>query len=196
MCCLERPSDVADPANPTTRHQSSVLSSQSAGPLGRPADCMICLPAASKLSCFPLHLFSERCRTQTWRWSACSSASCLCSWWFFYCATGTAASSISSQCWRSFPPIAGSGKKTWWWALKHSIHYIPSQIIGHVEDCKIKLSIAHVGVKIRENDPNSSRMLQWLWNTLGESSELFPRWLLSPTGPWTHQQVRIFFLQL
>lgn len=60
----------------------------------------------------------------------------------------------------------------------------------------MKLSIAHVGVSICANDPNSSRMLQWLWSTLGESSELFPRWLLSPTGPWMHQQVRIFFLKL
>ncbi len=42
------------------------------------------------------------------------------------------------------------------------------------------------------NDENiSSRMPQWSWSTLGEFSELSPRWLLSLMAPWTHQQVRI-----
>lgn len=79
-----------------------------------PTACWICSPAAHKL------LFSSPCpidryQMQTWRSSASSSASCPSSWWFSSCVTGTAASSISSPCWKSFPLIAGSGKKTWWW---------------------------------------------------------------------------------
>lgn len=83
--------------------------------------------------CFKTHVFlsclPDRCQMQTWRWSVCSSASCLCSWWFSCCVTGTAASSTLFLCWRSFQRTAGSGKKTWWWNLFHKLYTQTQDII-------------------------------------------------------------------
>lgn len=55
-----------------------------------------------------------RCRMPTWRWFEFCSESCLCSWWSFFCATGTAVCSILFQCWKSFHQTAGSDEKISW----------------------------------------------------------------------------------